>query len=104
MFNKKLKLTIFRHLAPWYGDDPVSYCNRIAGTDGQTVPAGTTVNDILDIFVSDLTMTIWMTHGASDTYRIFGKNCYNKKSDFSISFWFRQEIFFIKNKRSKRRC
>jgi len=57
------------HLAPWYGDDPVSYCNRIAGTDGQTVPAGTTVNDILDIFVSDLTMTIWMTHGASDTYR-----------------------------------
>ena len=60
----------FRNLAPWYGDDPVSYCNRISGTDGQTVPAGTTTDDILDIFVSDLTMTIWMTHGASDTYRI----------------------------------
>lgn len=47
-------------LSPWYGEDKISYCNKIEGTDGQSIYTDTRKEDTLTFFISDLCRSVYM--------------------------------------------
>jgi len=47
-------------LSPWYGEDKINYCNKIEGTDGQSIYTDTRKEDTLTFFISDLCRSVYM--------------------------------------------
>ena len=55
-----ISVEYFRDFSPWYGDDRISYCNRIEGTDGQSTFPFLSKNTRIEIFVGDICRNIYM--------------------------------------------
>ena len=85
-------------LAPWYGEDKVNYCNRIEGTDGQSIYTDTRKEDTLNFFISDLCRTVFMVP-AKVTVNLEGDGY-----EIPSEVWFGPPDVFYTKSRPENRC